>query len=90
MYLTTTRPNIMHVVSFINKFMESLRKSHLNVAKRIFTYLKGTIDFGVLYKKEEKSTLIGYIDSDYAWDQDDNRSTYGYVFVMGFGAMLVI
>ena len=28
MYLTTTRPDMMHAVSLISRFMESLRDSH--------------------------------------------------------------
>lgn len=58
MYLTSTRPDIMHVVSLISRFMENPTELHLATAKRIFCYLKGTVDFGVVYKKEAKSGLF--------------------------------
>ncbi|KAK2968675.1 hypothetical protein RJ640_001578 [Escallonia rubra] len=87
MYLTTTRPDIMYSVSLISRYMENPTELHLLAAKRIFRYLKGTIDFGLLYKKGEKSYLIGFTDSDYAGDIDDWKSTSGYAFMLGSGAV---
>ena len=63
--------------------MENPTKIHLLVAKRILRYLQGTRDFGLFYKKGEKLELFGFTDSDYAGDQDDRRSTSGYVFMLG-------
>ncbi|XP_049394795.1 secreted RxLR effector protein 161-like [Solanum stenotomum] len=83
MYLTATRPDIMYVVSFISRYMESPAEIHLLAAKRILPYLQGTKDFGLFYKKGEKSDLIGFADSDYAGDQDDRKSTSGYVYLLG-------
>ncbi|XP_028081216.1 uncharacterized protein LOC114282674 [Camellia sinensis] len=77
LYLTATRPDIMHAVSLISKYMECPREMHLLAAKRIFRYLQGTVDLGLFYKKGEKSHLYGYTDSDYAGDPDDRRSTSG-------------
>ncbi|CAL2279140.1 unnamed protein product [Prunus armeniaca] len=88
MYLTATRPDIQHVVSLISRYMECPEVPHLAIAKRIFLYLKGTINFGILYKKGAKSGLFGFTDSDYAGDPDDRRSTSGYAFIMGAGAIL--
>lgn len=51
---------------------------HLAPAKRILRYIKGSIDYGIFYKNEGKSALVGYSDSDYAGDLDDRRSTYMY------------
>ena len=87
MYLTATRPDIMYVVSLISRYMENPKEIHLLAAKRIFRYLQGTADFGLLYKKGEHSDLMGFTDSDYAGDQDDRKSTSGYVFMLGTGAV---
>eukprot|EP00268_Persea_americana_P008044 TRINITY_DN13089_c0_g1_i1.p1 TRINITY_DN13089_c0_g1~~TRINITY_DN13089_c0_g1_i1.p1 ORF type:complete len:530 (+),score=94.20 TRINITY_DN13089_c0_g1_i1:90-1592(+) len=90
MYLTATRPDIMHAVSLISRYTESPTEFHLLAAKRILRYLKGTIDFGIWYKKGGKSappSLIGFTDSDYAGDLDDRKSTSGYVFMIGAGAV---
>ncbi|XP_019414568.1 PREDICTED: uncharacterized protein LOC109326331 [Lupinus angustifolius] len=81
-YLTATRPDIMHFVSLISKNMESPTEMHLLVAKRILRYLQGTKQFKLFYKKGEKSELIGFTDSDFAGDQDDRRNTSDYVFML--------
>eukprot|EP00253_Pinus_taeda_P033262 PITA_33262 len=40
MYLTATRPDIMHVVSLISRFMERPKEAHWQEAKRIMRYVK--------------------------------------------------
>lgn len=87
MYLTATRPDVMFVVSFISRFMDCPTELHFQEAKRILRYLKGTIDFGVFYKKGGSEELIAYTDSDYARDLDDRKSTSGYVFMLSSGAV---
>ncbi|KAM1007577.1 hypothetical protein ACFX2A_004218 [Malus domestica] len=82
MYLTATRPDIMFTVSLISRYMEHPTESHLMAAKRILRYIKGTAGFGMFYKKGGDEELIGYTDNDYAGDQDDRKSTSGYVFMM--------
>jgi hypothetical protein len=39
---------------------------HLQVAKRALRYLKGTVDYGIFYKKGGNKELIAFTDSDYA------------------------
>ncbi|XP_047258076.1 secreted RxLR effector protein 161-like [Capsicum annuum] len=87
MYLTATRPDIMYSVSLISRYMKNPTEMHLSAAKRILHYLQGKRDFGLFYKKSEKFNLFGFTDSDYAGDQDDRKSTLGYVFMFGSGAI---
>eukprot|EP00253_Pinus_taeda_P014135 PITA_14135 len=86
-YLTVARPDIMFVVSLISRFMERPKKTHWQAAKRILRYVKGTKRFDILYILLECSDLIGYTDSDWARSVDDRKSTSGYVFHMGSGAI---
>lgn len=58
MYLTATRPDIMHAVSSISKYMEHPREDHLLAAKRILRYLRGTAEFGLFYKKGKKIIFV--------------------------------
>ncbi|KAL4022470.1 hypothetical protein IC575_016203 [Cucumis melo] len=88
MYLTATRPDIMHVVSIISRYMEFPTEMHLLAAKRIFQYLQGTSEYGLFYKNGEKSSLVGFTDSDYAGDLVDRKCTSGYVFMMSSAAIL--
>ena len=50
------------------------------VVNRILRYLKGTFNYGIIYKKESSADLVAYTDSDYAEDLDDRKNTSGYVF----------
>ncbi|KAL0449017.1 UNVERIFIED_CONTAM: Retrovirus-related Pol polyprotein from transposon RE1, partial [Sesamum latifolium] len=63
-------------------YMEHPIEMHLLAAKRILYYLQGTRDYGVFYRKGEKLILLGFTDNDYTGDQDDRRSTLGYVFML--------
>eukprot|EP00253_Pinus_taeda_P018932 PITA_18932 len=87
MYLTATRPDIMYAVSLISRFMERPKEAHWQAVKRILRYVKGTKMFGILYNVSEHSHLVGYTDSDWAGSVDDRKSTSGYVFHMGSGAI---
>ena len=42
LYLTGTRPDIMHAVGIVGRFQANPKESHLQVARRIFKYLQGT------------------------------------------------
>jgi hypothetical protein len=54
MYLTATRLDMMYVISLISRFMKRPPELHLNAAKRVLRYLKGTMSFGLFYRKGEK------------------------------------
>ena len=88
LYLTTIRPNIMHAVGLISRFMQSPSKMHFGAAKRILRYLSGTRNYGIWYTSSSNFGLVGYTDSDWAGSIDDRKSTLGYVFSLGSGAVL--
>ena len=87
MYLTATRPDLMFVVSLISRYMKRPTETHLQAAKRVLRYVKGTVNFGLFYKKGGTQELVGYTDSDYAGDQNDRKSTSGHVFVLNYSAV---
>lgn len=87
MYLTATRPNLMYVVGLISRYVERPTEIHLQAAKRVMRYLKGTINFGILYSSKGLGELLAYTASDYAGDLDDRKSTSGYVFLLGTSAI---
>ena len=65
LYLTTSRPDIMYSVCLCARFQSCPKEFHLNVVKRIFRYLKGTIDIGLWYPKSVNFELICYSDEDF-------------------------
>ncbi|GMI82979.1 cysteine-rich RLK (RECEPTOR-like protein kinase) 8 [Hibiscus trionum] len=82
-YLTITRPEISYSVSVISQFMQNPKSHHLDAAKRILRYIKGSLEYGLMYKKNDSFLLSGYIDADWAGDATDRRSTSGYCFDFG-------
>ncbi|KAK2355926.1 putative mitochondrial protein [Trifolium repens] len=82
-YVCNSRPDICYSVSMISRYMHDPRKPHLIAAKRIFRYIRGTLDFGLHFQigtNSKGSVLIGYSDSDWCGDITDRKSTSGYVF----------
>lgn len=86
-YLTSTRPDLMYAVSLISRYMSQPTKLHLNAAKRVLRYVKGTTSFGLLYQKGASSMLTAHSDSDYAGCLEDRKSTSGYAFMISSGAV---
>lgn len=82
-YLVHTRPDIAYSVGIVSRFMEHPAILHLNAAKRILRYVKGTLEFGLVYTKESGNNLLtGYSDSDMGGSIEDRKSTGGMVFYL--------
>ncbi|KAH9669728.1 hypothetical protein KPL70_021911 [Citrus sinensis] len=74
-YLTCTRPDILHAVGLVSRYMENPKTIHFKAAKRIIRYIKGIINFDLLYSFSNDYKLVGYSDSDWGGDVDDRKST---------------
>ncbi|KAE8686551.1 cytochrome P450 71A9-like [Hibiscus syriacus] len=84
--MVCTRPDLAHAVSQVCKYMSKPGKQHWEAVKWIFRYLKGTVGHGIVFGSQRDNPLVvGYVDSDYAGDLDNRRSTTGYVFTLGGG-----
>ena len=79
-----SRPDIAFIVSKLAKFVDCPRAEHWTAAKRVFRYLKGTLDQKITYKRG-CSVLTGFSDADWAGDLDSRRSTTGFVFMLNGG-----
>ncbi|KAK9680706.1 Reverse transcriptase (RNA-dependent DNA polymerase) [Popillia japonica] len=67
-----TRPDIAHAVNDVSRFNSNHGKAHWQAVKRIFRYLKGTVNLKLRYDSNKE--LIGYSDADWASDVDKRRS----------------
>uniref|UniRef100_A0A3Q7J8D3 Reverse transcriptase Ty1/copia-type domain-containing protein n=1 Tax=Solanum lycopersicum TaxID=4081 RepID=A0A3Q7J8D3_SOLLC len=81
--MVCTRPDLAHAVSVVSRFMGQPGREHWQAVKRIFRYLRGTSDVGLIYGGDTQCLVTGYSDSDYAGDVDTRRSMTGYVFTLG-------
>lgn len=85
-FICHSRPGITFSVGVISRFMSDPRHSHMMAAKRILRYLRGTLDFGVLFphqKEKVEPQLVAYSDSNWGEDVFDRKSTMGHVFLFG-------
>jgi len=87
-----SRPDIAFAVSEHSRFVSSPAQSHLDAAKHLLRYLKGTRDLGLKYTKPthgtvRANTLWGYVDSDWAGCPDTRRSTSGFVLMLNGAAI---
>ncbi|GAU22960.1 hypothetical protein TSUD_247040 [Trifolium subterraneum] len=82
--LTPSEPRLQLSRETEEKDVDSTEYRRL-IAKRILRYIKGTMDYGIVFNKPNKRSieLIGYTDSNWCGDKDDRKSTTGYVFLYG-------
>ena len=88
LYLSTaTRPDITYAVSNMAKYSAKPTKQHWIAVKRIMRYLKGTLNYGLLYSKDGSTECVGFSDADWGGDLDDRKSTSGYLFQLSGAAV---
>nr|GEW05095.1 copia protein [Tanacetum cinerariifolium] len=51
-YLTSSRPNIVHATCLCARYQAKPTEKHLKEVKRIFRYLRGTVNTGLWYTKD--------------------------------------
>eukprot|EP00742_Colponemidia_sp_Colp-10_P002552 GILJ01002727.1.p2 GENE.GILJ01002727.1~~GILJ01002727.1.p2 ORF type:complete len:509 (+),score=47.37 GILJ01002727.1:627-2153(+) len=83
-----TRPDISVAVGVVSQYLTDPGFQHWKAVKRIFRYLKGTIDVGLeLGMGNQELLLTGFCDSDWGGNLDDRKSTTGYCFNIGGGTV---
>nr|GEY05340.1 uncharacterized mitochondrial protein AtMg00810-like [Tanacetum cinerariifolium] len=83
MYLTSTRPNIVHATCLCAQYQAKPTEKHLKEVKRIFRYLWGTVNTGLWYTKDSGFELTGFSYADYARCKDTFKSTSGGAQFLG-------
>lgn len=82
----TTRPDIAFAVNLLSRYCENPGIRHWGAIKRIFRYLRGTVEMKLTYGGDDLH-LTGYTDADWAGDLDQRKSTSGYIFTLYGGAI---
>ncbi|GKE80465.1 retrovirus-related pol polyprotein from transposon TNT 1-94 [Tanacetum coccineum] len=75
MYLTSSRPDIVQAVCYCARYQARPTEKHLKEVKRIFRYLRGTINMGLWYPKDSGFKLTAFSDADHAGCIDTRKST---------------
>lgn len=87
MYLVvSTRPDLMHPVTQLARFMAGWGDTHIEGANKALSYLRRTSNDGIVYTRDPnfdgKLKILVFSDSDWAGCPDTRRSTLGYVIVV--------
>ncbi|GJR01843.1 retrovirus-related pol polyprotein from transposon TNT 1-94 [Tanacetum coccineum] len=83
MYLTTSKPDIVHATCYCARYQAKPTEKHLTAVKRIFRYLKDSINMGLWYPKDTGSELTTFLDSDHVGCLDSRKSTSGGIQFLG-------
>jgi hypothetical protein len=83
MYLVNTRPDINFAVNSLSQFMVDPRRVHWIVVNHVLHYLRGIVEYGLLYEHSGGVTLAGFTDVDWAGCVEDKKSTSGCCFNIG-------
>ncbi|GKD56184.1 retrovirus-related pol polyprotein from transposon TNT 1-94 [Tanacetum coccineum] len=83
LYLTASRPDLQFAICMCARYQARPTEKHLHVVKRIFRYLRGTINWGLWYLKDSSIALTAFADANHAGCQDTRRSTSGSMQFLG-------
>nr|GEZ34753.1 retrovirus-related Pol polyprotein from transposon TNT 1-94 [Tanacetum cinerariifolium] len=83
LYLIASRPDLQFAICMCARYQTRPTKKHVHAVKRIFRYLRGTVNRGLWYLKDSSVALIAFADADHAGCQDTRRSTSGNVQFLG-------
>lgn len=89
MYLMVgTRPDLAFSVGILSRKLENPTCEDWVKVKRVFRYIEGSMDKGILFKHDWKpGELIGCSDADYFGCAETGRSTSGVVVLYSGGAI---
>jgi hypothetical protein len=83
--MVITRPDIAFAVSSLAQHTTNPGPEHWNALKRIFFYLRSTIEYCITFGGESNDKLAGYTDASFAEDSATRRSTGAYIFILNGG-----
>nr|GEZ74766.1 retrovirus-related Pol polyprotein from transposon TNT 1-94 [Tanacetum cinerariifolium] len=82
-YLTANRPDLQFAICMYARYQARPTEKHVHAVKRIFRYLRGTVNRGLWYPKDSSVSLTAFADADHAGYQDTHRSISRSVQFMG-------
>nr|GEV93525.1 uncharacterized mitochondrial protein AtMg00810-like [Tanacetum cinerariifolium] len=83
LYLTASRPNLQFAKCMCARYQARPTEKHLHALKRIFRYLRGTVNRGQWYPKDSSIALTTFADADHPGCQDTRCSTSGSMQFLG-------
>jgi hypothetical protein len=85
LYFTHTHLDLSFIVGLVARYMQTPHEIHWKETKRIFHYVRGTVQFRIHCNSGGTPLLVGFTDSNWVGKPDDRNLTAGYVFSLGSG-----
>nr|GEV03844.1 retrotransposon protein, putative, unclassified [Tanacetum cinerariifolium] len=82
-YLTTSRPDIIHATCYCARYQAKQLEKHRTAIKWNFRYLKDTINMGLWYPKDTGFELTSFSYSDHTGRLDSHKSTSSGIRFLG-------
>jgi hypothetical protein len=76
------RPDVAYAVGEVSKHLTAHNEDHLAAVKKIFRYLKGTMQTGLFAREGGNFAMEVYTDSDWASDSDTRFSKTGMIITI--------
>nr|GFA99681.1 retrovirus-related Pol polyprotein from transposon TNT 1-94 [Tanacetum cinerariifolium] len=73
LYLTASRPDLQFVICMCARYQARPTEKHIHAVKKIFRYLRRTVNRGLWYPKDSYVALTAFADADHAGCQDTHR-----------------
>lgn len=97
LYLTNTRPDLSYVVGLLCRFISQPTVEHVNLVKRVFRYVRGTLNYALKYTangvkrvqvytndpKNAGNAVTAFADADFANEIHGHKSVSGVMFFIG-------
>nr|GEX24968.1 copia protein [Tanacetum cinerariifolium] len=83
LYLTASRLDLQFAICMCARYQARPTEKHLHAVKRIFRYVRGTVNRGLWYPNDSSIALTAFADADHAGCQDTRRSTSGSLQFLG-------
>ncbi|GKE44233.1 retrovirus-related pol polyprotein from transposon TNT 1-94, partial [Tanacetum coccineum] len=83
LYLIASGPDLQFAICMCARYQARPTEKLLHTVKRIFRYLRRTVNRGLWYPKDSSIALTAFADADHAGCQDTRRSTSGSMQFLG-------
>ncbi|GKF25713.1 retrovirus-related pol polyprotein from transposon TNT 1-94 [Tanacetum coccineum] len=83
LYLTASRPDLQFAICMCARYQARPTEKYLHAVKRIFRYLRGTVNWGLWYPKDSSIAITAFADADHAGCQDTRHNTSGSMQFLG-------
>ena len=81
-----SKPNIAYAMCRLSRYTHNPNNNHWNTLTKLMKYLRGTMNYGILYSGFPV-VLEEYNDANWISNSDEIKSTSGYIFTLGGGAV---